>query len=74
MRRISSSEFQRNFGLWQDEAVKAPLTITRHGRDRLVLLSAEEYARLKRRDRRAIAVENLSYAELEAFLSAEPPV
>jgi len=73
MRRITSREFQRNFGRFQDEALKAPLSITRNGRERLVLLSIEEYTRLKRRDRRAIAVENLSDADIEAILLAEPP-
>ena len=73
MRRITSREFQRNFGRFQDEALKAPLSITRNGRERLVLLSIEEYTRLKRRDRRAIAVENLSDADIEAIRLAEPP-
>lgn len=73
MQRVTSREFQRNFGRFQDEALKTPLSITRNGRERLVVLSAEEYARLKRRDRRAIAVENLSEAEIEAILRAEPP-
>ena len=56
MRRITSGEFQRNFRDFQDEALQAPLSITRIVRERLVLLSAEMYARLKRRDRRAIVV------------------
>ena len=73
MRRVTSREFQRNFGRFQDEALKAPLSITRNGRERLVLLSIEEYTRLKRRDRRAITVENLSDAEIEAIQRAEPP-
>ena len=73
MQRVTSREFQRNFGRFQDEALKAPLSITRNGRERLVVLSSEEYARLKRRDRRAIAVENLSDAEIEAIQRAEPP-
>ena len=73
VRRITSREFQGNFGLHQDKALKGPLVITRNGRDRLVLLSTEEYTRLKRRDQRAIAVENLSDADIEAILLAEPP-
>lgn len=73
MRQVTSREFQRNFGRFQDEALLTPLSITRNGRERLVILSAEEYARLKRRDQRAIAVENLSDAEIEAILRAEPP-
>ena len=60
MQRVTSREFQRNFGRCQDEALKEPLAITRNGRDRLVILSFDEYERLKRRDRQALAVEDLS--------------
>ena len=49
------------------------MTITKNGRDRLVLLSADEYARLKRRDRRAIAAEELTEGELKLIASAEVP-
>ena len=73
MQRITSRTFQRNFGRCQDEALKAPLAITRNGRDRLVILSVDEYERLKRRDRQALAVEDLSDAEIEAISRAEPP-
>ena len=72
MQRITSRDFQRNFGRFQDEALKSPLSITRNGRDRLVVLSFEEYERLKRRDRRALAVEELSDAEIEAIARAQP--
>lgn len=73
MQRITSREFQRNFGRCQDEALREPLAITRNGRDRLVILSVDEYERLKRRDRQALAVEELSDAEIEAIRQAEPP-
>ena len=73
MQRVTSREFQRNFGRFQDEALRSPLSITRNGRERLVLLSADEYERLKRRDRQALAVEDLSGAEIEAIREAEPP-
>lgn len=73
MQRVTTREFQRNFGRFQDEAMLAPLSITRNGRERLVILSSEEHARLKRRDRRAISVKDLSDAEVEAILRAEPP-
>ncbi len=74
MQRITSRDFQRNFGRFQDEALKAPLSITRNGRERLVVLSVEEYERLARRDRQAVAVEDLSDGDLEAIRVAEPPV
>ena len=73
MQRVTSREFQRNFGRFQDEALKSPLSITRNGRDRLVVLSVDEYERLKRRDRQALAVEDLSSAEIEVIRQAEPP-
>lgn len=44
---ISSAEFQRNLGLYQDKALAEPVTITKNGRERLVLLSVDEYQRLK---------------------------
>ena len=73
MRKVTSREFQRNFGRIQDEALRSPLSITRNGRERLVLLSVDEYERLKRRDRQAVAVEDLSHTEIEAIRRAEPP-
>ena len=52
MIRVSSAEFQRAFGLLADKALMAPIAITKHGRDHLIVLSAEEYARMKRGYRR----------------------
>jgi prevent-host-death family protein len=67
MQSVSAAEFQRNFGRYQDEALKQPLSITRNGRDRLVVLSTEEYQRLKRRDRQVFKAEELSDAEIKAI-------
>lgn len=72
MQRITSREFQRKFGRFQNEALRAPLSITRNGRDCLVLLSVEEYTRLKRRDREALYIEELPDTEIEAIHRAEP--
>ena len=73
MQKVTSREFQRNFGRYRDEALKSPLSITHNGRDRLVIMSADEYERLKRQGRQALAVEDLSDAELDAICRAEPP-
>lgn len=48
---VTSADFQRNIGLYQDEALKRPVVITKNGRPRTVLISAEEYERLKRGQR-----------------------
>jgi prevent-host-death family protein len=47
MPRITATEFQQNVGAYSDAAQREPVVITHHNRDRLVLLSAETYARLQ---------------------------
>jgi PHD/YefM family antitoxin component YafN of YafNO toxin-antitoxin module len=71
--RVTTAEFIKRYGTLADRALSEPVTITKNGRDRLVLLSADEYTRLKRRDRRAIAAEELTEAELALIASAEVP-
>jgi prevent-host-death family protein len=73
MVRISSAEFQKNIGRYQDIALTQPITVTRNGRDRTVILSAEEYARLKRRDRRVMGVDDFTEKDIAAVERAEPP-
>lgn len=73
MRRVSSTEFQRKVGLYQDLALREPLIVTRHGRDKIVVLSAEVYDRLKRRDREVLRVEEPSTEDLKAIAAAKPP-
>jgi PHD/YefM family antitoxin component YafN of YafNO toxin-antitoxin module len=48
MTTVNSAVFQRDPGPYQEAALREPVTITAAGQDRLVLLSAEEYRRLKR--------------------------
>jgi prevent-host-death family protein len=73
MLSITSADFQRHFGRYQDEALKEPLAITRNGRERLVVLSADEYHRLKRRDREVLALDDFTAADLDSIRQAEPP-
>lgn len=40
---VSAADFVRNIGVWQEQALRTPVSITRHGKERLVLLSAERY-------------------------------
>lgn len=68
---VSSAEFQKAFGRYREKALREPVTITNHGRDSLVLMSAEEYQRLKSRDRLVIKAEDLTDAQVEAILTAE---
>ena len=68
---VPAAEFQRNIGLYQDKALSEPVFVTRNGRERTVLISVEEYMRLKQRDRRALLVEQLSQEEIEAIAGTE---
>ncbi len=59
MVKVSSMEFQRSFGRYQDIALTEPVVITRNGRERVVMISVDEYDRLKQRDRQAGRAEDL---------------
>lgn len=48
MTRVTATEFKNNIGAFSDAAMQEPVIITSHQRDRLVLLSADEYQRLTR--------------------------
>lgn len=70
---ISSGDFLKAYGRIVETALREPVAITSHGRERLVLLSAEEYHRLKRNDRVALYPWEMTDAELRALELAEPP-
>ena len=71
--KVSTAEFIKNYGSLADQALKEPVTITKNGRDRLVVLSAEEYARLKRRDRRVVRTGDLGDEDVALIAKAEVP-
>lgn len=73
MLTATSAEMQRDFALWRDRARQQPVGIVQNGRPEVIMLSAEEYQRLKRRDREALRVEELDDATLSAIAAAEPP-
>ncbi|MBI1867879.1 MAG: type II toxin-antitoxin system Phd/YefM family antitoxin [Methylocystis sp.] len=71
--RVTTAEFIKNYGALADRALAEPVTITKNGRDRLVVMSADEYNRLKRRDRRVVRSEDLTDQEIELIAKAEVP-
>ncbi len=73
MVKVASAEFQKNIGRYQDLALTEPVMVTRNGRERTVLISIEEYERLKRRDRRVMGLEDFSEEDLRAIENAEIP-
>jgi len=70
---VTASEFQQHFGRYQDEALTQPVAITRNGCERLVMLSADEYRRLKRRDREVLRAGDLSDEDLAALEQTRAP-
>ena len=72
MLEVPAAKVQREFGLYQDEAMLRPVGITRHGRVRVVMVPAEDYARMAARDRRALLVEELDDAVARQLIDAEP--
>jgi len=84
MVRMTEATLQQGFRALADRARREPVTITTpdgttpdgttpDGRDEFVVLSAEEYARLKRRDRRVGLTEELPEEWVEAVRNAKVP-
>jgi PHD/YefM family antitoxin component YafN of YafNO toxin-antitoxin module len=71
MIRVSSTEFGKKVDRYQDAALSQPVIVTRDGRDRTVMISAEEYQRLKRRDRQVFAAGELSEETIEVVRTSE---
>jgi len=71
--RVTTADFIKNYGSLADTALSEPVTITKNGRDRLVVLSAAEYDRLKRRDRKVIKAGELTAEEMAHIAQAEVP-
>ncbi|MDG5496834.1 type II toxin-antitoxin system Phd/YefM family antitoxin [Niveispirillum sp. BGYR6] len=72
MLKVSAAEFQRNIGRYQDMALRQPVAVTRNGRESTVLLSSEEYMRLKRRDRQVMVPADFTDADLAALEASRP--
>jgi PHD/YefM family antitoxin component YafN of YafNO toxin-antitoxin module len=68
-----ATDAQRRFAFWKRKALSRPVVIRNHGQDEIVMLSAEEYARLKRRDREVLRAEDFSDEDLKAIAKAEVP-
>lgn len=74
-RAVPASDFSRNFGKYQDEAIKAGvINVTSHGRIVGAYLSAAEldhFERLKRREREVLKIGELDDETLAAIEAAE---
>ncbi len=73
MLKISAAEFQRNIGRYQDLALREPVAVTRNRRDGTVLISTDEYRRLKRRDREVLGLDHFTEADVAALKASRAP-
>lgn len=73
MQTFRSQDMQRRAAALQEAALREPIIITYHQRPRLVLMSMEEYDRLRgRRGRAAHAVELPPHAAREVEALGQP--
>ena len=63
---VTAAEVSKNFGAYQDAAVREPVIITKNGRPRTVLMAYEDFLRLSKRDRRVQRTSDLTDEEIAA--------
>jgi len=73
MVKITSTEFVRTPGLYQDQAQREPVVIMKHNCEHTVIVSAEEYRRLKRRDRLVYRAGEIPEELIDAIKAAAAP-
>ena len=73
MAKVTSTQFIKRPGVYQDQAQREPVLVMKHNREHTVLLSAQEYHRLKRRDRQVFRVGDLSDADIAAIAAVTAP-
>ena len=73
MMEVNATEFQSKFGRYRALAHQRAISITSHGNPDLVVISAQEYKRLKSRDRQALNAWELSSDDIEALAATDIP-
>lgn len=68
---VSSAEFIRNIGYWQNEALRQPISITHHGRERLILAAtdASESSMLSAEAAKSLAAMRFDFAAVQEHLT-----
>jgi prevent-host-death family protein len=70
---VTSTEAQKNFGRYREQALAEPVVVTQYGKPSVVILSAAEYERLKDLDRRVRLIDEMSDDEIEDMAASEIP-
>jgi len=59
MVEISSAEASRNFSQYREKAEQEPVIVLHYNKPSVVIISAQEFERLKRRDKKVLATEDM---------------
>ncbi len=73
MTKVTAGEFTREFGRYRTLAHREPIIITNHGREDVVLIAADDYARLRRYEQKAFHVSQLPREMVAELGSVAPP-
>ncbi|MBT5229098.1 MAG: type II toxin-antitoxin system Phd/YefM family antitoxin [Methylococcales bacterium] len=73
LKKVSSGSYQRQPGKYQDIAMQEPITITNNGRERLVVMSIDEFRKMESLVRRSLRIEELTDKQVQAIKDSEIP-
>lgn len=68
-----ATDVQRRFAFWKRKAQQSPVIVRNHGQDEIVMLSADEYNRLKRRDREVLSLDDFTDEDIAEIKKAKVP-
>jgi prevent-host-death family protein len=68
---VPAAAISKNFGAYQDDALREPVIITKNGRPRTVLMAYEDFVRLSKLERSVELTSELSAEELAAVENSE---
>ncbi len=68
-----ATDVQRRFAYWKRRAQQSPVVVRNHGQDEIVMVSADEYGRLKRRDREVLGLEDFTSEDIAALKKVRMP-
>jgi prevent-host-death family protein len=71
--KVPADEFRRHIGRYQNIALTRPVAVTHNGRESTVMISADEYYRLKQRDREVLSLNDFTEADIAALQATRAP-
>lgn len=68
---VPAAAISKNFGAYQDDALREPVIITKNGRPRTVLMAYDDFVRLSKLERRVELTDELADEEIAAVENSE---